>query len=306
MSARLDKLEHLDRGPQTKALGFTIRIFAAAGELDGLQIVEKSNWNGRGLLCPRALLRLARSRKEFTKPAVYVLTGPSEDGTLPRIYIGEGDPVGPRIDNHASRKDFWTQVILFCAKDDALNKAHIQYLEARLVALANEARRAELENSNVPEEPTLSEPDWAEAEGFVREMLLCFPLIGIRAFEQAAIAVPQSTVLSIRGKGIIAHGFDTSAGFLVKQGSQIVAQEVPSTQAYVRELRRVLHEKGIFRDVGSAWEVTKDYRFDSPSTAASVVLGKSANGRTEWRDKAGRTLRDLQDSTAAKAKGAAT
>jgi hypothetical protein len=34
-------------------------------------------------------------------------------------------------------------------------------------------------------------------------------------------------------------------------------------------------------------------------------VGKSANGRIEWRDKAGRTLRDIQDSTVAKVKAAA-
>jgi hypothetical protein len=249
-------------------LGFSIRIFAAGGELEGLRVVEKSNWNGLGIVCPRALLRIAKTRPEFKRPAVYVLVGPSEDGALPRIYVGEGDPAGLRIDAHATKKDFWTQVILFSAKDDALNKAHVQYMEARLIALANEVRRAELENSNLPDRPTLSEADRAEAEGFVPEMLLCFPLIGIHAFEQATIAPPQSTVLTIRGKGTTAHGFDTSAGFVVRQGSQAVANEVPSTQRYVSELRRVLLQKGIFKQQGDVWQLTKDYRFDSPSTAA--------------------------------------
>ena len=34
--------------------GFTIKIFVPGGSVDGLRIVEKSNWNGRGIVCPRA------------------------------------------------------------------------------------------------------------------------------------------------------------------------------------------------------------------------------------------------------------
>ena len=34
----------------------------------------------------------------------------------------------------------------------------------------------------------------------------------------------------------------------------------------------------------------KDYTFASPSTASSVVLGRSSNGWTDWKDKQGRSL----------------
>jgi len=35
---------------------FSIRIFVANGDPDGLLIIERSNWNGRALLFPRPLL----------------------------------------------------------------------------------------------------------------------------------------------------------------------------------------------------------------------------------------------------------
>jgi hypothetical protein len=35
---------------------FSIRIFMPDGQADGLKIVEKSNWSGRGVVCPSALL----------------------------------------------------------------------------------------------------------------------------------------------------------------------------------------------------------------------------------------------------------
>lgn len=45
--------------------------------------------------------------------------------------------------------------------------------------------------------------------------------------------------------------------------------------------------------------VSRDYVFSSPSTAAAVVLGRSANGRIEWKDCKGRTLKELQGLEAA-------
>jgi hypothetical protein len=42
----------------------------------------------------------------------------------------------------------------------------------------------------------------------------------------------------------------------------------------------------------------QNYEFPSPSTAARVVLGRSANDRTEWQTSDGRTLKKLQEITA--------
>jgi hypothetical protein len=120
--------------------GFSLRIFLPDGTPDGLRIVEKSNWIGRGVICPRSQFREAKARPEFKKTGVYVLRGPSEEGDLPTVYIGEGDPALPRLERHFVNKDFWTSLILFTSKDENLNKAHIQYLEARLTALARGIR----------------------------------------------------------------------------------------------------------------------------------------------------------------------
>ena len=44
---------------------FSLRVFVADGDPDGLRIVEKSNWIGKTLVFPREMLRqvaLARGR----------------------------------------------------------------------------------------------------------------------------------------------------------------------------------------------------------------------------------------------------
>ena len=46
------------------------------------------------------------------------------------------------------------------------------------------------------------------------------------------------------------------------------------------------------------FKLTQDYTFNSPSLAAAVLLGKNANGRIEWKDVQGRTLKEIQEAAA--------
>lgn len=279
-----------------KRRGFSIRIFLADGQPDGLKIIEKSNWTGCGVVCPRPLFSEAKGRREFTRTGVYVLVGPSEKSDLPQIYLGEGDPIRPRLEQHASKKDFWTTVIFFTSKDENLNKAHVQFLEARLIELASEAKRCELENSNKPQLPSLSEADSAEVEGFLDEMLLCFPVIGLSIFEKPSQRAPQAKQFVIAAKGIKASGYETAQGFVVSSESEAVADEVPSISSYLTEIRKSLLLSGILKHEGNRFIFTQDYLFNSPSTSAGVVLARSANGRTEWQTKDGRSLKEVQEA----------
>jgi Domain of unknown function (DUF4357) len=276
--------------------GFSLRIFLPDGTPDGLRFVEKSNWIGRGVVCPRSQFREAKARVEFSKTGVYVLRGPSEEGDLPTVYIGEGDPALPRLERHFATKDFWTSLILFTSKDENLNKAHVQYLEARLAALARDAKRCVLDNGNVPQLPSLSEPDAAEMEGFLEEMLLIFPVLGLNVFERPLPRQVPRTKLYLSARGITAEGYEDAEGFVVLAGSQVTKDTVPSAHRYLVTLRQSLVERGIIVPDGEALKLAQDYTFDSPSTAAGVLLGCSSNGREVWKDEEGRTLKELQTS----------
>lgn len=277
---------------------YWIRIFLPHGDPDGLRTIEKSNWSGGGIVIPRSLFGESRSRKELARTGVYVLLGPPEESGLPRVYVGEGDPIKPRLEQHASKKDFWTRCIAFTSKDENLNKAHVQQLEARLVELAVKAKRCALDNGNAPQLPSLSEADAADADGFLAEMLLCFPVLGVDVFSSPAAAETSSRQLVLRTKGVEALGFETPGGFLVRAGSGAVLEEVTSIPKYVSEARQGLLENGVLRIDGDRYAFTQDYLFASPSTAASVVMGRNANGRLEWRTPDGRTLKAIQEAEA--------
>lgn len=275
--------------------GFSVRIFIPQGEPEGLRLVEKSNWVGVGLVFPRTLFAEARKRPEVNRTGVYVLWGESDTGGLPRVYVGEGDTVLARLDQHNRNKDFWTQGAVFTSKDQALNKAHVQHLESRLIGLARAAKRCELENGNEPAPPTLSEADMADAEAFLRDMLLCLPVVGVTFFETARVERrARKPDLWLKLRGVEARGLEAAQGFLVRAGSSAAGDETDSVHPYLRALRRSLIENGVLVKDGDRYQFTQDYSFGSPSTAAGVVLGRNSNGRMDWKDAQGRTLKELQ------------
>jgi len=290
---------------------FSLRIFVADGDPDGLRIVEKSNWIGKALVFPRALLPQVKARPELAQTGVYLLLGPRPDGEGEMLYVGEGDPILPRLQDHQSKKDFWTRAIGFTtATAGQLNKAHVQFLEARLIALARAAKRMPLDNANQPTEPSLSEADRADMEVFLAHMLGMLPVLGVHAFEQApAAALPlpapgqpapaAPTLLYCRGKGVEATGYESTQGFVVRKGSQAVAEVVPSLESNKparMAQREDLIERGVVVLDGASYRFTQDFVFSSPSVAAAFVLGMSSNGRTKWKDAQGRTLKALQEA----------
>lgn len=275
-------------------LGFSVRIFVPSGDPEGPRVIEKSNWTGQGLIFPRSLFAKVRHREELTRTGVYILWGLGRSEQLPHAYVGEGDVLLPRLDSHAKNKDFWTHGVAFTSKDQSLNKAHVQHLEAQLVQLASEAKRCELDNANIPQMPSLSAADKADAELYLADMLLCLPVIGVSFFEKSRGLAEKTQYLFLNAKKIKARGFEEAGGFVVRAGSQAVKNEVASIPTSVSDLRKELLNQGIFEDVGTAYRLVQDYIFSSPSAAADALLGSSSNGRTEWKDAKGRSLKEIQ------------
>ena len=278
----------------TSRRAFSLRIFLPDGSPDGLKLVEKTNWSGEGVVCPRPLLPQKKARPEFLRTGVYILIGPPAESGLPMIYIGEAEQIRARLEQHASGKDFWTTVIFFTSKDDWLNKADVQYLESQLIHLAAAAKRCVLENGNAPDRCSLSEADRATADGFLDEMLLCLPVLGLTVFERPAAVSEQQQILYLKAKDCEGRGYESSDGFVVLAGSRARVGETASIHPYMRALRQTLLDGGIFELQANGYVVTQDYVFNSPSTAAGVMAGRNANGRREWKDKSGKELKVIQ------------
>lgn len=289
----------------TSRRGFSVNVFLPAGDPEGLKVVEKSNWSGRGLVIPKAIFGDNKSREELARTGVYMLVGPSEASALPTVYVGEGDPVRPRLEQHVAKKDFWTHAVVFTSKDTNLNKAHVQRLESRLVELATRAKRCVLDNGNAPAPPSLSEADEAMAEGFLDDVLLCLPILGYSMFESGSESVSRvdNETLYLSARGIEATGKEVPAGFVVfaksrAVGNERVTESVKRHFPGVTDLRDALIQQQVLVPDGEDFILTMDYTFSSPSMASSVMEGRTSNGRTEWKTKDGRTLKEVQEAEA--------
>ena len=138
---------------------------------------------------------------------------------------------------------------------------------------------------------------------FLHNILGILPILGIHAFEQASPSSTKSDspLLTCQGRGVIATGHDTPQGFVVQAGSFAAADEVPSLKEHfsnVCELRVDLLKSGVLIPDGNLFRFTQDYTFNSPSLASAVVLGRSSNGRVDWKDSTGKTLKQLQEAQA--------
>ena len=284
--------------PKLQQRPFSITIFVPDGDPDSLRLVEKSNWTGIGVVFNRTNYKQVVIQEEFNKTGVYVLVGSSEGSGLPTIYIGEGDPVKDRLNQHYSKKDFWDWAVFFVTKDNSLNKAHVQRLESRLLELAHAAKQCKIDNTQKPLAPTLSKSQTADVESFLLDVLSIFPLLGQGVFEKTETTSKPGELLFIEAKGIKATGYEDPKGFVVIKGSQLVKDEVPSIHTYMTTLRKDMLEQGVISANGNANVFNQDYVFNSSSTAAGVIQGRTANGRKDWKNKEGKTLRDIQEAAA--------
>lgn len=296
--------------------GQTVRLFLVEGTATGIVTAEIMNWTGHLLVVPRSKLAEALKREEASRTGVYLLIG--ADPELPtkmRIYFGEGDNVRDRLKMHAKdpSKDFWQRAVVVTSKDTNLTKAHVRYLENRLVHLAKLAGRAIVANGNQPSAKQLPESDVADMEFFLSQLQLALPIVGVDALRSKPRAQESSSLVSAaspdddsgleltlesKKHGIRASAIEKDGEVTILSGSTATASEEFATNTY-EGLRKSLVAEGVLvpAEGVEALVFKADATLPSPSAAAAVIFNRNSNGRTAWKVKAtGQTLKEWQDA----------
>ena len=162
---------------------FALRIFLADGTVDGVKIVAKSKWTGRGIVIPRAHLPEELGREELNAPGVYILIGSSGEDGEQAIAIGNGDPVAAQLEQEDANSNFWTWTIVSTNKKHRLSQATIQYLTVRLQQTAQAIDKVHLINPVSSALPTLTAEEQETAETYLQHLLCICPILGLTAFE---------------------------------------------------------------------------------------------------------------------------
>jgi hypothetical protein len=224
-------------------------------------------------------------------------------------YIGEGDDVAKRLYQHArseefNGKDFWDRAIVLTSKDTNLTKAHARYLESRFITLAIRANRARLMNGTTPPPIALPEADVSDMEYFIEQAKIVLPVLGVNLFRSADVTTAATSEktsagtldlspvfeLRLKKEGILATAQEVDGEFTVLPGSTARLQWVGVEGHSYTGLRAKLEQDGTLvpSSDGKTMRFTHAQVFASPSAAAAVVVGRSANGRNEWLTQGGR------------------
>jgi len=273
--------------------GKTIRIYLVDGMPTGTLTAEIMNWTGKVVVFSREQLADVAKREEAHRTGVYFLDGADpENPSREWVYIGEADDVLKRLAIHAreERRDFWERTVVVVSKDENLTKAHVRYLESRLIQMAREANRARVVNDTSPPTPTLPEPDVADMEYFLEQIAMMMPVLGfsfLQASPRVETAPPvtsESPLFRLTAGGVQAEARVINGQLVVLKGSTARKQGVESWTSY-RNLRAELVENGRLVDGADPQMLVfaDNVAFDSPSAAAAVVLGRNSNGRIEWK-----------------------
>jgi len=274
--------------------GRSLELYFIDGKPDGMLTAEVFNWTGHVLMVPRTQIATALKREEASRTGVYILVGERDDG--PIAYIGEAEEVGKRLKDHAKNKDWWTSAVLVTTSADALHKAHVKYLESRLVEIADDLKVTKLENGNSPPRPSLSEASIANMEFFLDTLLMLLPAIRVDMFLDRKRPRKESSVLSQdndipmfqltnKRHELTATARLENGEFIILAGSQARmkwAGDTTDKTSYWKLFDELVGQGVIIPD-GSKRVFAMDYAFSSSSAAGAVVNGRSTRGPTEWK-----------------------
>lgn len=281
-------------------MGRSLKLYLVDGSASGIVTVEIGNWSGHILFSPRTRIETALARDEVSRTGVYILLGPDEeDQGLQKIYVGEADELKSRIVSHNKEKDFWDRFVSVSSKDMNLTKAHVKYLEGRLLDFAHESGKTTVDNKTNPNFDKLPEADISDMESFLEEIRLALPVLGVDFFPTRK-AVNKSSkkqleaesvsgddvyfVLKNSKAGIDARALEIDGQFVVLQGSTGSLKERPSfLSSGIKAVRDRLLSSGTVEKINdNNFCLKKDADFRSPSGAAVFLYGTSRNGRTDW------------------------
>ena len=274
----------------------TIQIKIFDGNPNGLIMCDLQNSNCRAYKVSRNEIPLFAGREDAENTGIYFLFG-KDTSNNETVYIGEAENVCTRLKQHLRDDEDWSGCIIVISKDNSLNKAHVKYLENKFYLLAKDSGRVDVLNSTVPTCSSLSEYDETTLEKFMSHARLLVNTLGYKVFESvddSAISIDDNRIVfSITAtRGANAMGMIVSDGFAVLKGSVVASTTVDSMLESYGRLRASLYERGVISDQNV---FLQDFVFASSSPAASVVMGRTANGRTEWKTEDRKTLKDIED-----------
>ncbi|MCW1919707.1 GIY-YIG nuclease family protein [Rhodobacter sp. KR11] len=270
--------------------GKSLELFFVNGKPDQIVTARMFGWTGHVLKAPRTQIVAALQRAEAQHVGLYILLGHKDQ--IRTAYIGQAETLAKRIGDHVAAKDWWETAILITTVANDFHRAHVTFLESLLIEKARTAKAVVLENGTGGTTTKLSEAAVASMMEFLDTLDVVLPALGVDVLTDKAAALPPqqsaaapALTLVNRKHGIEAHARLLEGAFVVLHGSQARGSWEAKTAApgAYEALREKRVSDGVLQPAGASATFAKDYKFDSPSAAAAVCHGRTANGRLDWK-----------------------
>lgn len=290
----------------------TIQIFLPSGDPQGVRVASLTTRIVRTIEIPRARLDTFLKMPESGQVGIYFLFGENDETGQPKAYVGQTGNLGARLKQHNEKKDFWNRAVVAVSLTHSLTVTHAHFLEWLAIKQTTEAQRYELDNQTVGTYPHTPAPMEAECREIFETIDTLLTTLGFPLFEPPIKPLrtsseriedtcsPEGKDLSnlfyCRTNGVDGQARYTEEGLVVLKGSFGRVQPCDGFSRHNAGYfvkRQALIDQGILKPDADRLIFTKDTVFKSPSPAAVFLLGRAANGWTEWKDAQGRTLADV-------------
>lgn len=284
----------------------TIQIYLPKGDPSGMRVASLTTRTVRVFEVPRSLLRDFLEMSESNQVGVYYLFG-SESVDFPQCYIGQSGSVGDRLKQHTGQKEFWTKALVAVSLTNEWTSTHVAYLEWLSINRAKQFGRFELQNGNAASNPFTPAPLEADCREFLDTIAVLLATLGAPILEPVlktsnagdggnTIGEPASELLYFKEGGCSATGYQTPEGLLVVTGSRGRPEVRDSAYPSISRRRDALQAEGVVTIDTEGLVFVKDYLFNSPSMAGTVLIGGNINGRNSWKNSLGKSINDLEQA----------
>lgn len=273
-------------------VGKTIQIFLPDGNPKSVRKASITTDKIEIIQIPR--VNMVENRKLLEFNGLYILVD-SLKAEKPEIYIGKGN-VKSRTSSHDTKKEFWNVVFAIRLKDNnGFNDAHNSYLEYYFIHKAHEIKQSIMnENKQIPKCPNLPEETIAELDCYIITIETLLSTLGLKCFQPLENKdIKQKDIFRCSDKyGSIGEGEYTEEGFLLYKGAKCKLALHKGTKHLSQ--RDELITSGLLKKENDYYILQDNKVFPSVSTAASIILGRRANGWTEWKNKDDKTLDEVE------------
>lgn len=284
----------------------TVKLFLMDGTADGRIKCTMDGWIGEAYKIPRSLVSICKDRKQLQWSGVYFLFGQNEKNGNNCVYVGQAGErknstgITQRLMEHdRSKESYWNEAVAFTTSNNTFGPTDITYLENYFYNKALRAGRYEMVNAVDPTQGHITEEKEAELLAYADAAETILTVLGYKVLQEsqnrAESDATDHTIKVFLNKSYLGAAgiFNPSNNHLTILAGSVVSEKISKkykeSNAMPYRLRIQYERDGIIQYGVFA----QDSEQTSPSYAAAIILGRSSDGRLEWKTSDGIRLGDL-------------